>query len=94
LNFNTLKSISDYKLTEKEDNILKEIDNAANTFDKEIHVEEDIGLLGFKMSQIGKYSYIFIFCALFLTLAVVFGGLMMLLAPKKDKKNKKKDKTQ
>jgi hypothetical protein len=79
-------------LTEKEDKLLQDINEASSIPDKEVVVEEEIGLLGFKMSEMGKYSYIFVIFALGLTLLIVFGGLYMLLSGKNKDKNKKKKK--
>jgi hypothetical protein len=87
-----LKGIGDYQLTEKENKLLKDINEASNIIDKEVTNEEEIGLLGFRLSEMGKYSYIFIFTALALTLIIVFGGLFMLLSNKNKDKNKQKKK--
>ena len=83
-------NVNELIFTEKENKILNEINESSNTNDSEgmIH-EEEIGLFGFKLSQLGTASYIFTICAIILTIIIVFGGLFMLLRNNKNKKKKK-----
>ena len=75
---------------EKENKLLNEINEASNSIDSEgMVIEEDIGLFGFKLSQLGSASYIFIIIAIILTIIIVFGGLLMLLRNKNKNKKKK-----
>ena len=77
------------EFTEKEKNILNQINEASKGTDAETGIyEEEIGLLGFKMSQLSSLSYYLLIFVILASVALVFGGLYSLL--KKDKPVKKK----
>lgn len=76
-------------LTEQENFILNEINESSQTLDTDLSMQEDeIGIGGVKISQFGKYQYIFVIIAISLTFIIVVGGLYLLVKkpPKKVKK--------
>lgn len=84
---------TELSLTEEENFILNEINESSQTLDTDLSMQEDeIGIGGVKISQFGKYQYIFVIIAIGLTFFIVVGGLYMLIKKpkKKEKKQKKK----
>jgi hypothetical protein len=77
--------------TEAHQQISKEITDASQLLELDLQ-EEEIGLFGIKVSQIGNIQYIFVAFGLFLTFAIVFGGLYLILFKKKTTKKDKKKK--
>jgi len=88
---NLFRSMSEITITEAEQSILNEINDSTQTYDADVSVqEEEIGLMGLKLSQLGKSTYFIIYFILLLVLVVIFGGLYVLTCKKKETKNKKK----
>jgi len=72
--------------------LLKEINEASQLISNDSTVQdEEIGFMGFKLSQLGNSQYIFVFFLIGLIFVIIFGGFYMLKCKKKDvKKNKSK----
>ncbi len=85
--------VDSLEFSEGEKDILKELNDATQSDDLENVInEEDIGLFGVKVNQLGITQYIVVFIALVMVFVIVFGGIYMLKCKNKavKKKNKKK----
>jgi uncharacterized membrane protein len=87
-----LSSEDSLNLIEEESNLLKEMSESSQMDSDFTMQDEEIGFLGFKLSQIGRSSYIFIFIGLFLFVVIIFGGLYILKCKKKETKKDRKKK--
>ena len=90
---NILSQKEGITFSEEESNILKEINDSSQTIDTDVTMQdEEIGLMGFKLSKMGNSGYLFIIIALVLVFVVIFGGLYQLKCKKKEGKVKLKKK--
>jgi uncharacterized ion transporter superfamily protein YfcC len=84
--------VNELEYTEKEKNIINQINEASKGSDAETAIyEEEIGVLGFKMSQLNSFSFYLLIIVFIVIFVVVLGGLYSLLnkeKPVKKKKNK------
>jgi hypothetical protein len=82
--------VKELEFTETEKIILNQINEASKGNEAETGIYEDeIGLFGFKMSQLGSVSYYILIIVILVTLGIVFGGLYTLLKKEKPVKKKK-----
>lgn len=88
---NILKNLNSVSFSDEELAILKEMNESSQAIDTDLTLqEEEIGLMGLKLSQLGKSTYIFISIILAIVLLIIFGGLYLLTCKKKEVKDKKK----
>ena len=80
------------ELTDEEQDVLKEIGESSQIIDTDMAIQdEEIGLMGLKLSKLGNSGYLFIVFAIVLVIVIIFGGLYQLKCKKKtDMKDKKK----
>ena len=79
-------------LSEEEMNLLKGMSETSQMDSDFTMQEEEIGFMGFKLSQIGSSAYIFIFIALIIFAVIILGGFYLLKCKKKESKRDRKKK--
>jgi hypothetical protein len=77
-------------LTEEEKQVLQDINESSQSIDTDVTIQdEEIGFMGFKLSQTGRMAYVFVSIAVLLVLVIIFGGLYAVMCKKKEDKKKK-----
>jgi hypothetical protein len=87
------KDILSVDLSEREQQIQKEMNEALFTLDTDLTTQDDeVGFIGVKLSQLGHWNWFFVGLGVLLAVTVVFGGLYIVLKKKPQKKKDRKTK--
>jgi hypothetical protein len=78
-------------LTEEEMQVLKDVNDSSQSIDTDVTIQdEEIGFMGFKLSQVGRMAYVFVCIGFLLVFVIIFGGLYVVMCKKKEGKKEKR----